>query len=177
MTSILLARHGETDWNRELRVQGQADPPLNALGREQARDLAERLAEVELDAVYSSDLRRARETAEIIAGARGLGVLLDPDLREVDTGNWTGLTREEISDRFPADERHDGETREQLRARVVAGVQRIVRRHPGGRLLIVSHGGALRALWHHAGGAAIERMPNCSVYRIAFENGSFRWLD
>jgi broad specificity phosphatase PhoE len=177
VTTLLLARHGETDWNRELRIQGHADPPLNDLGRRQAHELAERLAALELDALYSSDLRRARETAEIVATAHGLDVRLDPALREFDTGNWTGLTRDEILARFPGVERHDGETREQLSERVLAALRKIVAAHPGEQVLVVSHGGSLRAVWHHAGGAPTERLENCAVFRIAFEDGAFRSLD
>src|SRR5215211_8136133 len=113
VTAILLARHGETDWNREGRFQGWADPPLNDAGRAQAQALAERLREMPFDAVYASDLRRAFETAEIVAASHGVPVTPDPGLREVDIGSWSGLTRAEIEERFPGAAHHDGETREQ----------------------------------------------------------------
>jgi len=101
MTTIYLARHGESDWNVERRWQGHADRPLTDRGRGQAQDLAARLARVHLDAVYSSDLRRAWETAEAVASAKGLDVIRLPELREVDVGSWSGLTRDECEARFP----------------------------------------------------------------------------
>ena len=87
VTTFLLVRHGETDWNRENRFQGHADPPLNDVGRSQARELAETLLGEGASAVYASPLRRARETAEIIAAVLGLDVRLDPRLMEVDVGS------------------------------------------------------------------------------------------
>ena len=98
----MLARHGETDWNREGRFQGHADPPLNDTGRAQAERLAAELDHVELSAVYSSPLGRATETARIVAAARGLEPIALDALREVDVGSWQGLTREEIIDKLPA---------------------------------------------------------------------------
>ena len=176
-TTILLARHGETDWNRDGVFQGHADPPLNETGREQARDLARRLVDVDVDVVYSSDLRRAFQTAEIVASAKGLPVHADAGLREVDVGSWSGLTRAEIAERFPGVERHDGETEEAHRARVVEAVTRIVRAHPGESVLVVSHGGSLRALRRHALGEAPFVLRNCEYYRLAFETGAYRGLD
>jgi probable phosphoglycerate mutase len=177
MTTILLARHGETDWNREGRLQGWDDRPLNALGREQARELARRLAGVAFDAVYASDLARARETAEIVAEPHGVPVLIDPDLREMDYGSWSGLTRSEIEQRFPEMERHDGETRERHLERVLAAAERIAVRHPGGRILIVSHGGSLRALKRHCVGDPVHPMENCAVYELTFRDGAFTAVD
>ena len=101
MTTILLARHGETEWNREGRFQGHADPPLNATGRAQAAELAAGLKGVELAAVYSSPLRRALETAELVAAEHGLEPVAVDALREVDVGFWEGLTRPEVEARFP----------------------------------------------------------------------------
>src|SRR6185369_6866034 len=101
MTTILLARHGETDWNVERRVQGHSDTPLNDRGRQQACALAEELAGESIDAVYSSDLLRAHETARIVAEQRGLGVTSIRDLRERHFGTWEGLTDEEIFERYP----------------------------------------------------------------------------
>src|SRR5690349_15996562 len=117
MTTLLLARHGETDWNREGRWQGWADPPLNELGRRQATRLAEQLRTIPFDAVYSSDLRRAHETAEILAAPHAVPIVVDPALREIDIGSWSGLTRAEIAARFPNGDRPDGETHEQHAAR------------------------------------------------------------
>src|SRR5579862_1895349 len=101
MTTILLARHGETDWNVERRWQGHADTPLNDTGRAQARSLGEELADEPIDAVFSSDLRRAHETARLVAEPRGLSVIAIPDLRERNFGSAEGLTTEEIQTRFP----------------------------------------------------------------------------
>ena len=176
-TTFLLARHGETDWNRDGVFQGHADPPLNEAGREQAHELARRLERVEFDVVYSSDLRRAFQTAEIVAAARGLGVVADPGLREVDVGSWSGLTRAEIAERFPGVPRHDGESEAAHRERVVAAVTRIARAHPGETVLVISHGGSLRALRTHALGDASFVLRNCEYYRLAFESGAYRGLD
>src|SRR5918999_3118854 len=129
VTTILLARHGETDWNRESRFQGHADPPLNELGRQQARELAGSLTDSGVAAVYASPLARARETAEIVAEVLGLPVETRMALREVDVGSWQGLTREEVETRYPDDFRRwldagegwdDGESYDELGRRGVA---------------------------------------------------------
>jgi 2,3-bisphosphoglycerate-dependent phosphoglycerate mutase len=186
VTTLLLARHGETDWNRDLRFQGHADPPLNEVGRRQARELAASLAGEELAAIYCSDLRRAHETARIVADAVGAEVTILQGLREIDVGSWSGLTRDEIEERFPdgferwreGGEGHDGESREELRARVVEAAERIAAAHPGDRVLLVTHGGALRALLTHAEGApSARRFDNCSVVRIAVQGDEFRSVD
>jgi len=173
VTTILLARHGETDWNREGRFQGWADPPLNETGRAQAQVLAGQLAEVPFDAAYSSDLRRAHETALIVAEPHGVPVVVDRGLREIDVGSWSGLTRLEIDARFPGAEQHDGETREEHLARVLAAVERIACAHPGERILIVSHGGSLRTLRRHALGEPVHPIVNCGVYELRFRDGAF----
>jgi broad specificity phosphatase PhoE len=168
MTTLLLARHGETDWNREGRWQGWADPPLNDTGRAQARLLAEQLRETPFDAVYSSDLERARETAEILAAPHGVPVVLDRDLREIDVGSWSGLTREEIAERFPDGSRPDGETHEQQAARVRAAVTRIAREHPGGRVLVVGHGGTIRSIHDVITDLPYHPIANCGVLEVHF---------
>ena len=178
MTELLLVRHGETDWNRDLRYQGHADPPLNDAGREQAHELARKLANVELDAAYTSDLRRAAETAAIILTGRAVPLFEDAGLREVDVGSWSGLTRSEIEERFPGTARHDGETAEDHLQRVLAAIERIAAQHPHERVLIISHGGSLRALRRHALRVeSVPRIENCAVYKLAFEAGELRGLD
>src|ERR1700747_3516677 len=92
MATLMLVRHGETDWNADGRLQGQTDRPLSEFGRRQARQLAEELADDGLEAIYASDLSRARETAEIVGERLGLAVALDADLRGKDWGNWGGRT-------------------------------------------------------------------------------------
>src|ERR671917_2105987 len=99
-TRVLLVRHGQSEWNAVGRWQGQADPPLSDVGRQQARSAARSLGA--LDAIFASDLQRATETAMIIAAELGVGpVVVDPDLRERDAGEWSGLTRAEIEERYP----------------------------------------------------------------------------
>ena len=188
MTTLLLVRHGETDWNRDRRWQGHADLPLNDDGRRQAHALADELADEPLDAIYSSDLARAYDTARVVAERKGLGVVVDPDLREIDIGAWEGLTSDEVEAQWPGDLARwrageaalgrGGETHDELRERILRAAGRIAAAHPGERVLVVSHGGALRALALHA--RAIEqehRLENCGVVRVRFENGGFRGLD
>jgi broad specificity phosphatase PhoE len=170
MTTLLLARHGETDWNREGRWQGWADPPLNELGRMQAAELAEQLRAVPFDAVYASDLRRARETAEVVAAPHRVPVVTDPRLREIDVGSWSGLTRAEIEERFPGRERPDGETREEHAARVLAAVEEIARDNAGRRILIVTHGGTMRALHGHVDERPWQPVMNCGVMELHFRD-------
>jgi broad specificity phosphatase PhoE len=152
MTRFYLVRHGATEWNINKRAQGQADVPLTAEGRVQADEAAERLAKVHLDAVYSSDLSRARDTAEEIAKPHDLDVIEDPDLREIDQGDWTGLTTDEIRERWPDrwgparhyNARPGGESPQQVRTRALAALERIAEKHPDGEVAIVSHGGTIR---------------------------------
>ena len=173
MTTLLLVRHGETDWNAEGRLQGQTDRPLSDFGRRQARQLADEMADEELEAIYSSDLSRARETAAIVAERLGLPVVLDPDLREKDWGSWEGLTSVE-RDRVE----FVGESTEEHRARILRALRRISERHPGGgRVLVVTHGGSMRRVQTAALGWALPVVENCGRWLCACENGSFRALD
>jgi len=176
MTTLLLARHGETDWNRELRIQGSSDIALNELGRQQAGYLAQELTDVDLDAIYASDLSRASATAAAVAATHGLEVRLDPRLRERSFGSWEGLTREDL-DALPQGSHHDGETDDEVRARMLAAVRDIAAAHPGEQVLVVSHGGALNTLWHHALGVRIERWANCAVYKLALRDDGFVEID
>ena len=192
MTTLLLARHGETDWNRARRWQGHADRPLTERGREQAADLAARLAEISLDAVYSSDLRRARETGLAVAEEQGVDLIELPDLREVDVGSWEGLTRDEAESRFPEGFRRwragrtgwdDGETYAHMSRRVLSAVDRIASDNAGGRLLIVSHGGPIRAIHGAALGMDVEAYrrirpvePNARLSAVCLVDGELTEL-
>ena len=177
MTTILLVRHGETDWNLQRRLQGHSDTPLNERGREQARALAAELADEPIDAVYSSDLVRAHETARIVAEQHGLDVTASDDLRERHFGTWEGLHDDEIEARFPEAATGvigDGETREAMSRRVFDALQRIAEQHPDGHVLVVSHGGPLRTVLKHCGVDGVERIGNCQVVRIEAGNGALR---
>jgi 2,3-bisphosphoglycerate-dependent phosphoglycerate mutase len=193
VTTVYLARHGQSDWNAEARWQGHADRPLTDLGRRQAAELAERLDAVALAAVYSSDLERARATAEAVAVPRGLAVVALADLREIDVGSWSGLTRAEAERSFPDAYRRwtdggqgwdDGETYERMTERVVRAVLGIADRHPGAPVLVVAHGGPIRAL--HATALGIDLAahrqirpvePNARLSRLRVADGALRVVD
>jgi uncharacterized phosphatase len=180
VTTILLVRHGETDWNLERRVQGHSDTPLNETGRAQAIVLADKLEGKEIDAVYSSDLLRAHETARVVADRRGLDVEAIRDLRERNFGTWEGLTDEEIFDRFPH-ARHgawgDAETKDEMAGRVLDALDRIALAHPAGRVLVVTHGGPVRALLADCGVDGSGPIGNCALYELRFQDGAFVAID
>jgi glucosyl-3-phosphoglycerate phosphatase len=167
---LLLLRHGQSTWNAEGRWQGQADPPLSPLGEEQARDAADRLAEAVFAALVSSDLARARRTAEILGEAIGMSPRLEPELREIDVGDWTGLTRAEIEARWPgelaawsegrSESPLGGETRGHLAERAQSALRRLATdAPPGARVLVVTHGALIRHL-DRALGLAPEGVEN-----------------
>ncbi len=188
MTTILLARHGETDWNSERRWQGHTDQPLNDTGRGQAAELAALLVDTPIRAVYASDLVRARETAEIVAARLGMPVFVDRELREVDVGEWSGLAHDEIAERFPEGFArwqaglhgwNGGESYEEMRERVVAALLRIATHHAGETVLVVAHGGTIRACLAAATGLTYQEsrqtsLPpagNCSIHELRVVEG------
>ena len=150
---LLLARHGAIDWTGRI---GAPNDGLSPLGRRQAEAVAQRLAGQEVAALYGSTLRRAAETAQIVAGHLGLDVRWEPRLREWDPGDWMGLPEEDVKAQNPdlwewitSDLNHPmpgGETFDALRHRTAAAAREIGAGHPGQSVLLVSHGGALRAL-------------------------------
>jgi probable phosphoglycerate mutase len=152
-THLLVLRHGRSEWNAAGRWQGHADVPLDATGRRQAADAAVRIAALgSFAAVWTSDLSRARATAEVIADAVGAeSVLTDVRLRENHVGPWEGLTQSEVEHGWPgflaARRRPDGfEAFEVAAARMVDAFRHIASRHPGSCVVVVSHGGVIRAV-------------------------------
>ena len=190
MNRLLIARHGETDWNREGRWQGFADQPLNPLGRRQARALAGRMRTAALAALYSSDLARAVETAEAVAAATGLELRQDSRLREIDVGGWSGLSREQVRARDPDAyaawergelERYpDGESFTELRRRTAEAFAAIGARHPGQTVAVVCHGGSIRTItaelltMPEGGHRLLRTGPNCSISVFERDNGRMR---
>jgi len=172
---VCLVRHAESEWNATGRWQGQSDPPLSLEGRRQVARLAERLvAEFErtpVSGLVCSDLARARATAAGVAEVLGLDARLEPGLREMDIGEWSGLTREEIAGlaptlltRFDAGDPDarppGGETRREIRHRARLALRRIVNADPSGRIIVVTHLGVIRALLPGAetGNAEFQRV-------------------
>ncbi len=192
-TTIVLVRHGETDWNRDNRFQGRADPPLNDTGREQARVLAGALSDESFAAAYTSPLRRAAETAATLADALGVDALPDGSLMEVDVGSWSGLTRAEVEARFPEGYARwleyghgwdDGETYDELGVRVVSGLVDIAAQHRDEVVLAVTHGGPIRSALAAAEGVAFDEarrsihvIDNCAVVRLAVRDGKLERVD
>lgn len=167
MTELWLIRHGQTDWNLEGRLIGQTDLPMNPAGFAQVEELAARLDGHRFSAVYSSDLLRARQTAEILSRRLSLPVHYDPRLREINQGDWEGEVFETITERYPqiiaalqTDPLHvrppGGETLAELDGRLRAALDDLTASHPNESVLVVSHGLALAVLLAHARGLPLE---------------------
>jgi probable phosphoglycerate mutase len=185
MTRILLVRHGESEWNADGRWQGQADPPLTDLGRQQAAAAARSIGAV--DAIAASDLERARITAEIIAEHLGVGpVSVDPGLRERDAGEWSGLTRAQIHRDWPGYLPDDPvrpssgadapsrppswEPDEQLLARALTGLHRLAEQVGDGDAVAVTHGGVIYAIEAHLGEPWL-RLANLGARWLSIDGG------
>jgi probable phosphoglycerate mutase len=189
MTTLLLIRHGETEWNVEGRIQGFSDSPLTDAGHAQAKALAGRLTAERLDALVSSDLGRTRRTTAPIAQATGLAPVFDSALRERNYGAWEGRTYLEVKRDHPGMYarfmKHDpkvapknGETAVEFSARVVSALTRIASRGRGKRIAVVAHGGVLGIMYRHAMGLALDAprtytIENASINRLSFEGR--RW--
>lgn len=157
VTRVTLIRHGQTWWNADGRWQGQANVGLNPTGLEQATRVAEHLRGADINAIYSSDLIRARQTANAIADCLGLPVITDARLREIDVGEWQGLTNDEVlqwdAERLYAvraggytARRPSGESMQDVANRALAFFEEVIAARPGQHLIFVSHGGTIRML-------------------------------
>jgi len=182
-TRIIAVRHGETAWNVDTRIQGQLDIPLNDNGRWQAQRLARALAASErIDAIYTSDLLRAWDTAESIAQAVGLRTVTEPGLRERGFGKFQGKTFTDLETHWPEETARwrdrdpnwappEGETLVQVRERVEHAADALARRHMGGQIVLVAHGGVLDALYRCAARLDIRAprtwtLGNASINRL-----------
>ena len=183
-TRLLAIRHGETAWNVDTRIQGHLDIPLNETGLQQARWLAQALAERDaVQAIYASDLARAHVTAQTIAQAMGLTVSLHPGLRERAFGDFQGRTFAEIEAELPQEALHwrqrspewtppgAGESLLALRERVLATVEALAARHVGEQIVLVAHGGVMDVLYRAATRLDLQAprtwsLPNTAVNRL-----------
>jgi 2,3-bisphosphoglycerate-dependent phosphoglycerate mutase len=179
MTTLLLVRHGQTDSNRSRRLMGQSDVPMNAVGREEAASLAARLREIHIDALYTSDLARAMETACIVAGTVGIEPVPLEDLRELDVGTAVGKTRQELQLECPAlfgegwmdISFPGGESYAELTKRVGRTLRELLDRHEGKIVVVITHGGSIRA-----GVAALTGIPLARLISLTVANGSITRL-
>lgn len=177
-TQLIIVRHGQTQWNLKLIRQGHLDSPLTEMGVAQAKALAQRLARESFTALYSSDLGRALQTAQMIAEATGHKVVTDPRLRERHLGIFQGLNGDEIREKYPEEYRlhrtvgptyviPDGESVEQQVARNVEYLKEIAERHVGEKIVVVTHGGVLSGLFRHT-----FSIPFTAPRRFEFTNAS-----
>ena len=181
MIRLLLVRHGQSTWNASGRWQGQADPPLSALGRHQARVAADALGTP--DVIVSSDLERANHTALILSETLGVGpVVIETGLRERDAGEWAGLTRDEIEAGWPGylESRRrppgfEGET--SIVTRAIEDITRIHAEYDGGEIVAVTHGGVVFALERHLGIEAHEKLPNLAGRQLVVDGDRLRLED
>lgn len=182
---ILLLRHAETDWNRERRFQGWRDVPLSATGREQAESAARLLAATRIDAVWSSPLARARDTAAIIAAPHRLAVQESEAFREMGFGDWEGLTRDEVRERYPDAHRAWAETPHEaawpgaeplaaVRGRALAGLEALRAAHTGQTICLVSHGITGRLLILEALGLGPDRLWSFQLSSTGISELEFR---
>lgn len=171
---IFLARHGETDWNRAGRWQGQTDIPLNLTGQQQARELSQRLSGLGIERIVTSDLLRAYQTGQVVANSLGLAApTQDRRLRERSFGVFEGLTRAQVQSQFPEawtryqdDRRHtppEAERFETVVARVSASIAANLK---GPSTLLVAHGGCMRAIWTTLDSSNVPLIPNAAVMEV-----------
>ena len=197
MTEIWFIRHGETDWNRQRRLQGWQDIPLNEFGRNQAGLLASRLREdarsTPIHAIYSSDLQRAHATATPVSEQLDLRVRVEPGIRERGFGVLEGLDLERIDalapeaaaawrSRDPLRALDGGETLGQFQSRVISTVDDVASRHDGERILMFTHGGVLDIIWRHASGVPLNAprdaaLLNVSINRVGVDGRKWEVLD
>ncbi len=180
-THLYLVRHGETDWNRHSRIQGHLDTPLNALGVAQAKALAKQLAPLHCQALYSSDLRRAVQTAEFLAQQTGLKIQPQSCLRERDLGILQGLSKVEAEQQQPEAWQHyhqdvdyvipHGESSRQFMQRCVSCLTHLAEQNAGEKILVVTHGGVLGNLLKHTLGISLQQ-----ARRFRALNTCFNWF-
>ena len=181
---IYCIRHGETDWNRTMRIQGASNIPLNSLGRQQAVAVAERMKDMPIEVLYASDLDRAHDTAQQIALVKGMEVISSETLRERSFGDLEGKTRDEVNEFFGGDRsywseggRFGIESMEDLEERAFQAIQQIAEREPGKRVAIVSHGAFINAfiarITNGENGSGKLRLDNTSICSFTYTDGKW----
>ncbi|HNW58803.1 MAG TPA: histidine phosphatase family protein [bacterium] len=179
-TELIVVRHGETEWNADKRMQGHMDVPLSATGILQAQAVASRLAAEPVDRIYSSDLKRAFKTAEIIRGERKMALFTDVRLREIHMGTFQGMTQGEAQEKhaeawerfFVQDAEYalpGGQSRAQKQMEIAEFMEEVVRDNPNRRLVVVTHGGILIAMLRH-----VLHLPPSHHFRVSIKNAGIQ---
>ncbi len=193
-TRLFLVRHAETEWNAAQIFQGHLDSPLTAKGLQQAAQLASRLVPERIDAVYSSDQGRAVETARVVAAQLSLPVVPRAELREIDCGEWTGETYQEVRNRWPEEFANwrshphlhrmpGGESVVAVQQRGLRFLEEVRKRHPGQAVFAVTHNTVVRAILCRLQGWPLSqlwegaRQPNCAINLIEFRDGQVALLE
>ena len=182
LTRLYLLRHGETDWNQKSIFQGQTDIDLNKNGRDEAKKAADLFQEIALDQIYSSDLKRAKNTAQIIARKKNLKVRENKQLQEIGFGDWEGLSFVEIKNQYPAqaaswqqDPIHNsppaGEKLLDFKARIKNSFAEIINKEQGNKILVVTHGGVIKVYLTEILSLKVEKfwqfqIDNCSLTEL-----------
>jgi len=189
-TRLIFVRHAEAEGNKIRRFHGWTDSGITEKGHLQAEKVAERFRSIDVDVIYSSTLKRTRQTAEYIAKVKGLTVITSEKLREINGGDWEGLEWTELAERWPEEynawenrphalQMPNGESMEEFQSRLLDEVMSIIKRHEGKNICIVTHGTAIRAMLCHFKQCTLEEMiniawcDNTALTIIDYENGAF----
>lgn len=176
---LYLTRHGETEWNREQRMQGRKDSPLTAEGLAAAEKLGQRLRDITFAAVYSSPASRAMKTCETIIGARAIAIQPEPSLWEMSFGLWEGQTAEDIKREYPDEHRHfwqepdlftptnQGESFQEVEERVLATLYRLADEHAGEDVLLVAHAVVINLIM-----ARLQKRPLSTLWKGNYLHGA-----
>lgn len=180
MTKIYIVRHGETNWNREGRLQGGTDTTLNENGIQQAKDCRSYFEKIKCDAIFTSTLKRASTTATIMNETLHLPIFLLKEFAERTFGKAEGLTYEERMRAYPQKVYPNQETIEQLKIRIASGLEQIYHQYPDGKVILVTHGAVIHTLFTMVGNPETfpqsARLSNGGVSTIHNENGKW-WLE
>lgn len=190
--NFYIFRHGETDYNKAQRMQGHMDIPLNDLGKEQARSLLQKFDGIQLDVIYSSDLKRASETGSFLSGHFNLPLILCSNLRECCLGKAEGLYKDEVIEKFGQEALEtfysfteenmranpfQGETKAELLERMKTALEHFARDSEFSHIGVATHGGAMRTLFHSIMEDPFVQMKidNCSLYHLAYDHQKEEW--
>lgn len=180
MVYIRLIRHGQTDWNLEMRTQGWTDVPLNEKGIEEAKDCSHQIIKEKWDLIVTSPLKRALMTTQIINESMQLPIIEMEQFKERHYGDVEGMLRQERKEKYPNNEYPNSETRSELTERAMSGLNHLLFKYPNNNILIVTHGGTINAILSHISkgkyGFDKTKINNLSFTDLKYESGQWHIL-